>query len=133
MAKLAPDLTGAWIQRVEASDGKLTLAVDAVRRFGLLYSGVIVFEGVTHVEGSDPRPASSPPALTGGMRVRKQRDEPNITVLELEQHTGPGDVYAPRFAISHSSVSVDLRLRPGKTLRSWVGFYPGPKDLGFSR
>lgn len=132
MANFAPDLTGAWVQRVESSEGTLTLVVDGVRRFGLVFGGVVVFEGVSQVQGSD-RMASGTPRLSGGMLVRKQHAEPNITVLELEEHTGPGEVYSPRFAITHSSVSWDLRMKPAKTLRSWVGFYPRARDRGFSR
>jgi hypothetical protein len=133
MANLAPDLTGAFIQRVESSEGRLTLAVDGVRRFGLLFGGLVVFEGVSQVDGSEPRMASDPPTLSGGTFVSKQHADANLTVLDLEEHTGPGDVYRPRFAITHSAVSSDLRLRAAKTLRSWVGFYPRPRDLTFSR
>lgn len=124
MASRAPDLTGAWIERVESVEGRLTLLVDGVRRLGLLYSGHIVFEGVDTCEGTSTRPWSAPPVLCGGMKICAQRDEPDTTVLEVEQWAGPGDKDEFRFAIAHRSVSSALRLRPGKTLRAWLGFYP---------
>ncbi len=81
MTSRAPDLVGAWIERVESSDGGLTLFVDGVRRFGLLFGGRIIFEGVSKLEGTDPRLPSGAPTLTGGMTVRAQRSEPGTTLL----------------------------------------------------
>jgi hypothetical protein len=79
MPKLAPDLTGAFIQRVESREGSLTLAVDGVRRCGLVLGGVMVFEGVTQVEGSDPRLPSGTAVLSGGLFITEQRAELNMT------------------------------------------------------
>jgi hypothetical protein len=122
------DLTGAWIERVEAMEDRLTLFVDGVRRFGFVFGGHVVFEGVTKLEGSDPRLPSGAPELSGGMYVQKQHDELGTTVLEMRYQVWPADVYEPRFAISHRSVSSDLRLRPARTVRAWVGFYPQARD-----
>lgn len=128
MTNRAPDLTGAWIERVESVEGRLTLFVDGVRRLGLVYTGHILFEGVDTREGTSTRPLSTPPVLSGGMKICAQHDEPDTTVLEVERWTGPGDKDEFRFTISHWSVSSALRLRPGKTLRAWAGFYPRARD-----
>jgi hypothetical protein len=103
MTSRAPDLVGAWIERVESSDGGLILFVDGVRRFGLLFGGRIIFEGVSKLEGTDPRLPSGAPTLTGGMTVRAQRSEPGTTLLVLVSQTWPGDEDEPQFAIFPSA------------------------------
>ena len=122
MANLAPDLKGARIERVESSEGRLTLFVEGVSQCGLRFGGRIIFEGVERVEGSDPRLPSSARVLTGGFDVFTQRNEPGATVLVLRRWTGQGETDEPRFAIFHRSVSSYLCLRPEATLRAWIGF-----------
>jgi hypothetical protein len=123
-----PDLAGAWINHAQSRDDTLVLSVDGVRRFGLLFGGKIVFQGVTRVEGFDPRLPSGTPVLTAGMTIRRQSSRRGETVLELIREIGPGEIDEPRFVIAHESVTTALQLKPGRTVRSWVGFYPLPRD-----
>jgi len=123
-----PDLRSAWINHAESRDDTLVLSVDGVRRFGLLFSGKVVFKGVSRVEGFDPRLPSGTPVLSSGMTIRAQRSQPGETVLDLVREIGPGEVDEPRFVIAHKSVTAALRFKPGRTFRAWVGFYPLPQD-----
>lgn len=132
-ANRAPDLTGAWIQRVESHDGTLTFHVEGLRRSGLMFSGKVVFEGVSKLEGFDPRLTTGAPTLRGGMTIHKQQSQPGETVFDLVRNTGPGDVDEPRFTISHASVTAGLRLSLSPTLRAWVGFYPLARDRTYTR
>jgi hypothetical protein len=50
----------------------------------------------------------------------------SFSVLDLVREIGPGEVDEPRFVIAHGSVTT--RLKPGRTFRAWVGFYPLPQD-----
>ena len=123
-----PDLRNAWINHAESHDDTLVLCVDGVRRFGLLFSGKVVFKGVSKVEGFDPRLPSGTPVLSSGMTIRAQCSQPGETVLELLRQIGPGEVDEPRFVIAHESVTAALRFKPGRTFRAWAGFYPLPQD-----
>jgi hypothetical protein len=129
----APDLTGAWIQRVESHDGTLTFHIEGIRRSGLLFSGKVIFEGIRKLEGFDPRLTTGTPVLRGGMTIRRQLSQPGETVFELARDTGPGDVDEPRFIISHESVTATLRLSLSPTVRAWVGFYPLARDRTYTR
>jgi hypothetical protein len=124
----AADLTGAWITRVRRQDDRLVLTLTGIRRRRLLFAGDVTFDGVSTVEGSDPRLTSGAPALTAGMTIRAEQSRPGETVLDLLRQTGPGDADEPRFAITHRDVTVTLRLDAEATARSWLGFYPLPRD-----
>jgi hypothetical protein len=124
----APDLRSAWINHAESRDDTLVLCVDGVRRFGLLFGGKIVFQGINRIDGFDPRLPSGTPVLSSGMVIRTQRTQPGETVLELVREIGPGEIEEPRFVIAHGSVTSTLRLKPGSTFRAWMGFYPLPRD-----
>lgn len=124
----APDLRSTWINHAESRDDTLVLCVDGVRRFGLLFGGKIVFQGISRIDGFDPRLPSGTPVLSSGMAIRAQRSQPGETVLELVREIGPGEIEEPRFVIAHGSVTTTLRLKPGSTVRAWMGFYPLPQD-----
>jgi len=124
-----PELKGAWIARVRRHGDRLVLTVDGVRHCGLLFAGDVTFEGVSKVEGSDPRLTSGAPVLTGGMTIRAQLSRPGETVLDLLRQTGPGDADEPHFVITHREVTMTLRVNAGATARAWMGFYPLPRDL----
>jgi hypothetical protein len=124
----APDLRSAWINHAESHEDTLVLRVDGVRRFGLLFGGKIVFQGISRIDGFDPRLTSGTPVLSSGLTIRAQRSQPGETVLELVRTIGPGEVDEPRFVIAHGSVTKTLRLKPGATFRAWMGFYPLPRD-----
>jgi hypothetical protein len=124
-----PDLKGAWIARVRWQGDRLVLTLDGVRHAGLLYAAEVTFEGVSKVEGSDPRLTSGAPVLAGGMTIQAELSRPGETVLDLLRQTGPGDADEPRFVITHRDVTVTLRVNAGATVRAWLGFYPLPGDL----
>jgi hypothetical protein len=127
-ADRAPDLTGAWVARAEVRDGRLALVADGVRRLGLRFTAKVVFAQVRAVTGYDPRLPARPPELTGGRTVYAQRSEPGRTVLELHRATGPGEVDEAHFTITHGAVTVAWTVNAGQTARSWLGFYPLPRD-----
>jgi hypothetical protein len=126
---VAPDLTGAWVVRARELGSAVTLEMDAVRCCGLRLFGTVVFTGVSALAGVDDGRAGVPPQLKGRTGVARQQSRPGQTVLDFSHYTGPGDVEAATFTITHGKVDVTLRVNPEQSARAWIGFYPLPRDM----
>ena len=123
------DLIGAWIAAVDSRGQCLVLHLEGVRHRGAVFAAKVMFDAATIAEAFDPRSPVTPPVLAAGLRVLSQDAQPGQTALQLERVVGPGEVDEFRFVIAHGNVICDLQFQAGRTLRSWLGFYPLARDL----
>lgn len=123
------DLAGAWIAAIDFYAGCLVLHLEGVRHLGGVFAAKVTFDAAKIVQAFDPRNPATPPALAAGLRVLTQISHPGQTTLSVERRTGPGEVDEFQFVIAHGNVSCDLQFKAGRTLRSWIGFYPLARDL----
>jgi hypothetical protein len=123
------DLVGAWTVAVDSRAGCLVLQMGGVRRRRGVFAAKVSFEAAEIAEAFDPRAPASPPVLAPRQYVRSQIAQPGRTTLRMERIWGQGEVDEYHFVIAHRDVTCDLQFNADQTLRSWIGFYPLPRDL----